>query len=155
MPKLAPFESLGFHCALTFKAFVAVLEDKLKGSGVPQAQFLALAHLTALGPLSQSELATRLSIMGATAAKLIDRMERDGWAEHRPDPQDGRVKLVTPTEQTARAWEQVSLVGRRLLEQAYRGAIPRKSRRSSGAWLTSGATLGPDYFTRLLSIPNK
>jgi DNA-binding MarR family transcriptional regulator len=124
MPKLDPYESLGFHCALTFKAFVAVLEDKLKGTGVTQAQFLALAHLTALGPLSQADLANRLSITGATTAKLIDRMERDGWVTRRPDPQDGRVNLVTPTPQTAHAWEKVSLVGRELLEQAYRGVHP-------------------------------
>lgn len=124
MPRLDPFESLGFQCGLTFRAFVAVLEGKLKGTDISRAQFLALAHLTALGPISQAELAERLSITAATAARLVDRMERDGWVTRRPDPQDGRANLVTPTPQTATAWEDVSRIGRELLEEAYQGVPP-------------------------------
>ena len=66
MPRLDPYESLGFHCGLTFKAFISSVEKRLKGTGVSPAQFLALAHLIALGPLSQTELVDRLSITKAT-----------------------------------------------------------------------------------------
>ena len=66
MPRLDPYESLGFLCNLTFKAFVSVLEHKLKGTRVSRAQFLALAHLTGLGPLSQRSLSDFLSITPAT-----------------------------------------------------------------------------------------
>jgi DNA-binding MarR family transcriptional regulator len=72
MSRLDPFESIGFHCSLTFRAFTHVLEMKLKATGVSSAQFVALAHLVALGPLSQSELVSRLSITPATCARLID-----------------------------------------------------------------------------------
>ncbi len=122
--RLDPYESLGFHCNLTFKAFVAVLGEKLKGTGVSRAQFLALAHLTALGPLSQAELADRLSITPATAVRLVDRMERDGWVVRQTDSDDARVKRVVPTEKAAQAWEEVSQAGRSLLNQAYRGVHP-------------------------------
>jgi MarR family transcriptional regulator for hemolysin len=91
---------------------------------VSQAQFLALAHLTALGALSLSELADRLSITPATAVRLVDRMERDGWVIRRADSDDGRVKRLVPTEKAARAWEEVSQAGRALLDQAYRGVHP-------------------------------
>ena len=124
MPSLDPYESLGFHCSLTLRAFVGALEAKLKGTGVSPAQFVALAHLTALGPLSQSELADRLSITPATAVRLIDRMERDGWVIRQIDKQDARVRRVAPTEQAARIWEEVSRAGRALLEQAYQGVHP-------------------------------
>ena len=124
MPRLDPYESLGFHCNLTFKAFVGTLEMKLKGTGVSRAQFLALAHLIALGPLSQSELADRLSITPATAVRLVDRMERDGWVIRRTDSDDGRVKRVSPTEKATQVWKKVSQAGREILDQAYRGVHP-------------------------------
>jgi MarR family transcriptional regulator for hemolysin len=124
MPRLDPYESLGFHCNLTYKAFVSALKGKLKGTGVSQAQFLALAHLTALGPLSQSELADRLSITPATTVRLVDRMERDGWVVRRTNSEDGRVKRLVPTEKAAKAWDDVSQAARALLDQAYRGVHP-------------------------------
>lgn len=124
MPRLDPYESLGFHCALTLRAFVSSVEGRLKGTGVSRAQFLALAHLTALGPLTQSELVDRLSITAATGVRLVDRMVRDGWVVRQTDPKDGRVKRVVPTEQAVAVWEKVSQTGREVLDQAYRGIHP-------------------------------
>ncbi|OPY80534.1 MAG: putative HTH-type transcriptional regulator YusO [Syntrophorhabdus sp. PtaU1.Bin153] len=121
MPHLDPYESLGFHCGLTFKAFIGSVERKLKGTGVSPAQFLALAHLVALGPLSQSELVDRLSITKATGVRLVDRMERDGWVAREADPKDGRVKRVVATQRAIEIWERVSKAGREVLDQAYRG----------------------------------
>ncbi len=126
MPRLDPYESLGFLCNLTFKAFVSVLERKLKGTQVSRAQFLALAHLTALGPLSQRELSNLLSIAPATAVRLVDRMERDGWVTRQVDPDDRRVKRVVPTDRASEVWEEVSKSGRATLEQAYRGIQPEE-----------------------------
>jgi MarR family transcriptional regulator, transcriptional regulator for hemolysin len=124
MPRLDPYESLGFHCNLTFKAFVSALDGRLQGTGVSPAQCLALAHLTALGPLSQRDLSSLLSITPATTVRLVDRMERDGWVNRRPDPDDGRVNLVVPTERAAEIWERVSQNLRAMLDQAYRGIHP-------------------------------
>ncbi len=124
MASLDPYESLGFHCSLTFKAFRAALEAKLEGAGVTPVEHMALAHLTALGPLSQVELADRLSITAATAVRLVDRMERDGWVVRRSDPADVRVKRLVLTEKAAEVWEVLSQFGRELLEQAYKGVHP-------------------------------
>jgi hypothetical protein len=66
MPRFDPYESLGFHCNMTFKAFFGALEENLRGTGVSPAQFVALAQLIACGPLSQAELVSRLSITPAT-----------------------------------------------------------------------------------------
>ena len=125
MPRFDPYESLCFHCNLTLKAFVSGLEGKLKGTGVSQAQFRALAHLVALGPLSQSELADRLSITAATAVRLVDRMERDGWVIRKADLEDGRVKRIELTDEATMAWGKVSNAGRELLAEAYKG-IPKE-----------------------------
>ncbi len=123
-PRLDPNESLGFHCGLTFKAFIGAVEARLKGTGVSRAQFLALAYLIGLGPLSQSELVDRLSITKATGVRLVDRMERDGWVVRQADPEDGRVKHVVPTGKAIEAWAKVSRAGRAVLDQAYRGIEP-------------------------------
>jgi MarR family transcriptional regulator for hemolysin len=124
MSRLDPHESLGFHCSLTLKAFVGALDRKLKDTGVSPAQFLALAHLIALGPLSQSELVDRLSITSATGVRLVDRMERDGWVTRQLDPKDGRVKLVVLTERAVEIWDEVSRGAREMLNQAYKGVHP-------------------------------
>ncbi|MCL4552470.1 MAG: MarR family transcriptional regulator [Candidatus Marsarchaeota archaeon] len=124
MPRLDPYESLGFHCNLTLKAFLAALEDRLKGTGVSPAQFMALAHLTALGALSQKSLSNLLSITPATTVRLVDRMERDGWVTRSSDPNDGRVNLVAPTAEATKVWEDVSQMARAMLNQAYRGIHP-------------------------------
>ena len=124
MPRLDPYESLAFHCNLTFRAWVAALEDRLKGTKVSPAQVLALAHLTALGPLSQSALSNLLSITHATTVRLVDRMERDGWVTRQPDPDDGRANLVVLTEEAVNVWEKLSQTVRAMLDQAYRGIHP-------------------------------
>lgn len=121
-----PDESLGYHCNLTVRAFLGAWEGKLKGTGVSQAQLVALAQLVGAGPLSQAELVKRLSITPATGVRLVDRMERDGWVTRRPDPTDGRVNLVVPTKRAVDVWEQLSRSGRRVLEQAYRGIPPEE-----------------------------
>jgi MarR family transcriptional regulator for hemolysin len=119
-----PYESLGFHCNLTFKAFVSALEGKLKGKGISTAQYVALAHLIAAGPVSQSELASRLAITRATGVRLVDRMERDGWVVRQPDPEDGRVNLVVPTEKSTAIWDDISQASRELVSQAYQDVEP-------------------------------
>ncbi len=123
-PPLDPHDSLGFHCALTFRAFTAALERRLAGSGMSPAQFIALAHLIALGPLPQAELAARLAVTPASAVRLVDRMERDGWVVRQPDPTDRRVKRVVLTDEARQVWRHVSRHGRMVLGQAYAGIEP-------------------------------
>lgn len=62
----------------------------------------ALARLDRYGPATASELAKREQIspqsMGATTAAL----EARGLVERRPDPDDGRRQILSPTEAGAR-----------------------------------------------------
>lgn len=124
MTRFDPHQSLGFHCALALKVFVADLARRLEGTGVSPAQFRVLAHLMAHGPLAQSELCELLSISAPSAVKLIDRMERDGWVARAADSTDRRVKRIVPTERTTSVWDELSVHSRELLEQAYAGIDP-------------------------------
>jgi DNA-binding MarR family transcriptional regulator len=51
-------------------------------------------------------------------------MERDGWVIRQPDPEDGRIKHVVPTERAAETWEKISWAGLKMLDQAYREIDP-------------------------------
>ncbi len=126
MPRFHPHESLGFHCNLTVKAFLGSWEEKLKGTGISPAQVMALAQLIDSGALSQSELVERLSIRPASGVRLVDRMERDGWVVRQPDLADGRVKLVVPTKRATEIWENISQMGRTVMDQAYQGITPEE-----------------------------
>jgi MarR family transcriptional regulator, transcriptional regulator for hemolysin len=116
-----PYESLGFQCTLTVKAWNATLEKKLRSTGVAPAQFMALGQLIALGPLSQSELANLLSITPATSVRLVDRMERDGWVVRQPDARNYRIKRVVPTKRAVKIRQKVSRAAKEALREAYLG----------------------------------
>jgi len=124
MKRFDPYESLGFHCNLTYKAFVSVLRNRLKNTGVSQVQYRALAHLVSIGPLSQTELADRLFITRATVVRLVDRMERDGWVVREQDLTDGRIKRLVLTKKAVKKWKDISQGGRAILDKAYRGIDP-------------------------------
>lgn len=124
MAILHPYESLGYHCNLTVRAFVGAVEKHLKGSGVTPAQYVALAQLVAAGALTQTELVGRLSISRATGVRLVDRMERDGWVVRQRSGKDDRVKVVVPTAQAQHIWDRISEAGRVVVDRAYRGIEP-------------------------------
>ncbi len=130
MPLFNPRDSLGFQCSLTLRAFTAALDRRLGGSGISRAQFMALAHLVGVGPMPQAELAAHLGITPASAVRLIDRMERDGWVERRPAPEDRRVNLVAPTPKALAVWDDLSAHARALLERAYQGIPEEEVRRT-------------------------
>ena len=52
-----------------------------------------------------TELARRAQLSKPTVVYLVDELERLGYVERVPDPDDGRAKLVRLTERGARAQE--------------------------------------------------
>jgi DNA-binding MarR family transcriptional regulator len=66
------------------------------------------AHLQIFGNLGVegirlTELAARAQLSNAAASELIDDLQASGYLERRPDPSDGRAKLIFPTERGRRA----------------------------------------------------
>ena len=53
-----------------------------------------------------TELAVLAQVSKPTVVSLVDDLERLGYVERRPDPSDGRAKLVCLTERGLRAQEQ-------------------------------------------------
>ena len=90
------FSSALHHSARTWRLG---LDRRLKDLGLGQAGWMAVAILAkADGLLSQSELADRLGVEGATMVAMIDRLVKRGLVERQPCPKDRRIKRVALTE---------------------------------------------------------
>lgn len=74
------------------------LDERLKQSGLTQARWMALMHLSRLGPVSQKDLAEAIGIERPTLVPVLDSLERQGLVERRACADDRRVKRVHLTE---------------------------------------------------------
>jgi DNA-binding MarR family transcriptional regulator len=71
-------------------------------SGLSLAQFALLNHLVRLGgEWSPVRLARAFQVTKQTMTSTLARLERQGYVRVRPDPADGRAKLVSLTTEGA------------------------------------------------------
>jgi DNA-binding MarR family transcriptional regulator len=66
-------------------------DKRARTHGMTRAQWVILVRVECQPGLSQKELAEVMEVEPITVARLIDRMERRGIVERRPDPKDRRV----------------------------------------------------------------
>jgi DNA-binding MarR family transcriptional regulator len=96
---------LGILLALAYQQFVAELHEDLgeRGFGdLGRSDGYVFRALDA-EPLTTSALAERLGVSKQGAGQLVDDMTRRGYVTSRPDPSDGRARLLELTEQGQRA----------------------------------------------------
>jgi MarR family transcriptional regulator, transcriptional regulator for hemolysin len=103
--------SLGRLLALTAKASRELFDARLAESGgsLPTWIVLSQAIDNPESP-SQSELAARMGIGGATLVRHLDRLEADGLVMRRGDPDDRRVTRVDITPAGRRRHRQLAAV---------------------------------------------
>jgi MarR family transcriptional regulator, transcriptional regulator for hemolysin len=83
----------------TSRAWRQALDRRLKYLGVSQASWMTIAVAAkASVPLSQSELADRLAVEGATMVAMVDRLVKAGLVIREPSTTDRRVKRVVLTQ---------------------------------------------------------
>jgi MarR family transcriptional regulator for hemolysin len=93
----------------TARAWRQAIDRRLKYLGVSQAGWLTIAvAANAREPLSQSELADKLAVEGATMVAMVDRLVRAGLVMREPSTADRRIKRVVVTEAGYRLFESVS-----------------------------------------------
>jgi DNA-binding MarR family transcriptional regulator len=93
------------HLAI-FAAGMAAASDG-KGSELTPMQWAALAKLHETGASAQNSLGRATAMDAATIKGVVDRLMARGLVEIRPDPQDGRRRLVA-----------ITASGRRIVERA-------------------------------------
>jgi DNA-binding MarR family transcriptional regulator len=75
-----------------------------------------LAQLRSEGPMRVTELAARERCAQPSMTCLVNRLERDGLVDRRPDPADRRATRVTITPQGLQALEQRAIARSGLLQ---------------------------------------
>jgi DNA-binding MarR family transcriptional regulator len=113
--------------ATRFSAFLQLLRtagavdraasDVLADLELTAGAFGALLELSHAGPkgLAPSELARRLSVARRTATLYVDILERQGWVERGPHPDDRRMVLACLTRTGKRLLEEVGEAYKRRL----------------------------------------
>ena len=99
---------IGYVLSDVARLMRTVFDRRVREMGLTRAQWLVLTRLYRRPGASQTELAEMLEIDRANAGRMIDRMEKGGWLERRPDSADRRVwRLYLTTEARrlhARMW---------------------------------------------------
>jgi MarR family transcriptional regulator for hemolysin len=99
-----------FSAALhsTSRSWRQAVDRKLKYLGVSQASWMTIAIAAkARSPLSQSELADKLGVEGATMVAMIDRLVKAGLVMREASTTDRRVKRVLLTPAGVKIYDKV------------------------------------------------
>ena len=92
----------------TARAWRQAVDKRLKYLGVSEASWMTIAVAAkARSALSQSELAERLAVEGATMVAMIDRLVTSGFVTREPSSTDRRVKHIVITEAGQRLYDAV------------------------------------------------
>jgi MarR family transcriptional regulator, transcriptional regulator for hemolysin len=92
----------------TSRAWRQAVDRRLKYLGVSQASWMTIALAAKSdSPLSQSELADRLGVEGATMVAMVDRLVKAGLAVREASTTDRRVKRVVLTAAGLQIYEKV------------------------------------------------
>src|SRR5271166_3694178 len=92
----------------TSRAWRQALDRRLKYLGVSQASWMTIAFAAkARSPLSQSELADRLGVEGATMVAMVDRLVKAGLVMREASTKDRRIKRVVLTAAGLEIYEKV------------------------------------------------
>ena len=93
-PGFAAIRRIELLGRLHHMAFRTLLQE----GGMSPAQVGAMKDIIRFPGLSQRELADRLHIQRATATVMLQKMEKAGYIDRRPDRTDQRISRIYPTE---------------------------------------------------------
>ena len=111
----------------TARAWRQAIDRRLKYLGVSQAGWLTIAVAAkAREPLSQSELADKLAVEGATMVAMVDRLVKAGLVKREPSATDRRIKRVVVTEAGYRLFDAVKTEAAAVRKELLSKLDPRK-----------------------------
>jgi DNA-binding MarR family transcriptional regulator len=100
--------------------------------GLTRGQPGVLRELWQHDGLTQAELGQALHVQPATITRMIQRMERAGWVERRPDPDDQRAWRVYQTDAARTVQPRVESLIQALNAEALQGFTPDEVRALTG-----------------------
>src|SRR5271154_2425493 len=111
----------------TSRAWRQALDRRLKFLGVSQASWMTIAVAAkARTPLSQSELADRLGVEGATMVAMVDRLVKAGLVVRQASKTDRRIKRVVLTDAGNRLFDTVKAEAAAVRRELLASIDPKK-----------------------------
>lgn len=114
-------DTLGFVIHDVARMMRWQFDRRAQDIGLTRAQWSVLAQLWRDDGVQQKKLAEQMDITAITLTGLLDRLERDGWVERRPDPDDRRAKRIFLTERVAPVVKRIRALGKDVRETALQG----------------------------------
>jgi MarR family transcriptional regulator for hemolysin len=97
-----PNEPLGRHLVFTAKVVREGFEQALTAAGGSLGTWIVLSAVSHEGIVSQTMLASRMHVEGATITHHVDRLEKIGLVRREIDPNDRRVRKIELTPEGVR-----------------------------------------------------
>jgi MarR family transcriptional regulator for hemolysin len=111
----------------TSRSWRQAVDRRLKYLGVSQASWMTIAIAAkARSPLSQSELADRLGVEGATMVAMIDRLGKAGLVVREASTTDRRIKRVVITPAGLKIYDKVKAEALALRKELLANTDPKK-----------------------------
>src|SRR5450432_131223 len=111
----------------TSRSWRQAVDRRLKYLGVSQASWMSIAITAkARSPLSQSELADKLGVEGATMVAMVDRLVKAGFVVREASTTDRRIKRVVLTPAGLKIYEKVRTEAVALRKELLANTDPKK-----------------------------
>ncbi|WP_427337986.1 MarR family winged helix-turn-helix transcriptional regulator [Caloranaerobacter sp. DY30410] len=107
---------LSFVTSKACKEIAEAFNKRLMKLGVTRVQWIALYYLGKCEGIKQKELAEKMNIKDSTVARLIDRMEREGYVIRVKDLEDERITKLYLTEKGIELREKLLPEGKKMSE---------------------------------------
>ncbi len=122
MRKLDLNDSIGTLIFLTSKSMEGAAEYEIKSKlGLTSSQWKVILALNLFDGLSQRELADKIYVDGSTLVPVIDKMEKNGLLERRPDPKDRRNNRIYLTKKSESIVDSIVEIILQLRKMFYKG----------------------------------
>ncbi len=96
-------EQIGFILRRATQRHLTIFSERIPD--LTPTQFAALAKLCELRSISQNELGRQTAMDAATIKGVIERLGKRGYVTTKPNPNDMRRIVVTPSESGLKAFE--------------------------------------------------
>lgn len=111
-------EYIGYVLSDVARLIRTVFDRRVRDIGLTRAQWLVLTRLYRRPGASQTELADMLEIDRASAGRMIDRMQKNGWVERRADNGDRRVNRLHLTADARRVHKDMWAIAEATVDDA-------------------------------------
>lgn len=127
MSRKQPLDTLDSLLANVCHLHRTRIHQLFEALGLYQGQPPLLRQLWEQEGLTQSELASRLKITPATVTKMLQRMEKTGFVQRRPDTEDQRISRVYLTPAGCAVQDRAEEVFRTLEAETFANLTPEES----------------------------